>query len=70
MIGSIFVRSLQIIYEETVLHKYHINHALMIGIEGIFGFAISAIFIVVLSQISCPYGPKYCALDSDGRPFF
>lgn len=70
MISAICLRSLHMIYEEIVLHTYHINHTLLIGVEGVIGFVISAVIIAILSQISCPYGPRYCAFNSDGKAVF
>ena len=69
MIFVIVLNGFQLVYEEWLFSKYHIEPMFMIGMEGVFGLVFVTIILQIASHVYCPFGVSACVYDDQSSPY-
>lgn len=56
-------------FEQKLLHKYHLEPLQVVGYEGMFGLAIELVVLPIITFIPCGFGVEACVLNYRGMPF-
>lgn len=69
IILSLFTNSFLFVFEQKLLHKYHLEPIQVVGYEGMFGLMYCLIVLPILTFIPCSFGPEACVFNESGMPF-